>query len=68
MLRYPELRQICSTLGLLVHSASGFHHFHNHNRLLAYYPGMGAAKTGWTVASRHTYARLPAAATDVSCC
>ncbi len=27
-----------------------------HNRLLGLYPGMGPAKTGWTVASRHTYA------------
>jgi len=56
VLRYPELRQICSTLDYSFTSRSGFHHFHNHNRLLAYYPGMGAAKTGWTVASRHTYA------------
>ena len=29
---------------------------HNHNKLLGVYPGMGPAKTGWTVASRHTYA------------
>ncbi len=56
VLRYPELRQICSTLDFSFRSASGFHRLHNHNRLLAYYPGMGAAKTGWTVASRHTYA------------
>jgi len=56
VLKYPELRQICSTLDYSFRSESGFHHFHNHNRLLAYYPGMGAAKTGWTVASRHTYA------------
>lgn len=56
VLRYPELRQICSTLDYSIRTQSGFHHFHNHNHLLAYYNGMGAAKTGWTVASRHTYA------------
>ena len=56
VLRYPELRNICSTLDYSIRTRSGFHHFHNHNRLLAYYNGMGAAKTGWTVASRHTYA------------
>ena len=56
VLQYPDLRQICSTLDFSFRSASGFHHMHNHNRLLAYYPGMGAAKTGWTVASKHTYA------------
>ncbi len=56
VLRYPDLRQICSTLEFTFHSASGFHRLHNHNRLLAYFPGMGAAKTGWTVASKHTYA------------
>ena len=55
-LRYPELRQILSTLDYSISTRSGYHHFHNHNRLLAYYPGMGPAKTGWTVASRHTYA------------
>jgi D-alanyl-D-alanine carboxypeptidase (penicillin-binding protein 5/6) len=56
VLRYPDLRQILSTLDFYFRSASGFHHLHNHNRLLAYYPGMGPAKTGWTVASKHTYA------------
>lgn len=56
VLHYPELRRICSTLDYNIRTQSGFHHFHNHNRLLAYYPGMGPAKTGWTVASRHTYA------------
>jgi D-alanyl-D-alanine carboxypeptidase (penicillin-binding protein 5/6) len=56
VLRYPELRQICSTKEYVLRTASGTHMLHNHNRLLGYYPGMGAAKTGWTVASRHTYA------------
>jgi D-alanyl-D-alanine carboxypeptidase len=55
-LRYPELRRILSTFEYSIRTRSGFHTFRNHNRLLGYYPGMGAAKTGWTVASRHTYA------------
>jgi serine-type D-Ala-D-Ala carboxypeptidase (penicillin-binding protein 5/6) len=56
VLRYPELRQICSTKEYVLRTRSGTHVLRNHNRLLGYYPGMGAAKTGWTVASRHTYA------------
>jgi D-alanyl-D-alanine carboxypeptidase len=56
VLRNPELREICSTKEYSIRTRSGFHIFRNHNRLLGYYPGMGAAKTGWTVASRHTYA------------
>jgi D-alanyl-D-alanine carboxypeptidase (penicillin-binding protein 5/6) len=56
VLRNHQLRTILSTLDWSIRTASGYHHFHNHNRLLAYFPGMGAAKTGWTVASRHTYA------------
>jgi D-alanyl-D-alanine carboxypeptidase len=55
-LHNPQLRTILSTLDWSIRTASGYHHFHNHNRLLAYFPGMGPAKTGWTVASRHTYA------------
>jgi D-alanyl-D-alanine carboxypeptidase (penicillin-binding protein 5/6) len=56
VLRYPELRQICSTREYLLHTPYKTELLRNHNRLLGYYPGMGAAKTGWTVASRHTYA------------
>jgi len=56
VLRHPELREICSTKEYSIRTRSGFHIFRNHNRMLGYYPGMGAAKTGWTVASRHTYA------------
>jgi len=52
----PELRKICSTKEYTIRTASGFHTLHNHNKLLGYYPGMGPAKTGWTVAARHTYA------------
>jgi D-alanyl-D-alanine carboxypeptidase (penicillin-binding protein 5/6) len=55
-LRYPDLVKILSTKEYQIHTASGTHILHNHNRLLGYYPGMGPAKTGWTVASRHTYA------------
>ncbi|HUB68667.1 MAG TPA: D-alanyl-D-alanine carboxypeptidase family protein [Candidatus Methylacidiphilales bacterium] len=56
VIAYPELRQICETKEYEMRSASGVHIFRNHNLLLGVYPGMGPAKTGWTVASRHTYA------------
>lgn len=56
VLKYPELVTILSTKDYEIHTASGTHMLRNHNRLLGYYPGMGPAKTGWTVASRHTYA------------
>ncbi|MCE0497655.1 MAG: D-alanyl-D-alanine carboxypeptidase [Methylacidiphilales bacterium] len=56
VIAYPELRQICETKEYVMHSASGTHVFRNHNLLLGVYPGMGPAKTGWTVASLHTYA------------
>ncbi len=56
VLKYPDLRKIMSTKEYTIHTASGVHNLRNHNRLLGYYPGMGPAKTGWTEASRHTYA------------
>jgi D-alanyl-D-alanine carboxypeptidase len=56
VLKYPDLVDILSTKEYTIHTASGLHNLRNHNRLLGYYPGMGPAKTGWTVASRHTYA------------
>jgi len=56
VLKYPDLARIMSTKEYVIRTASGTHVLHNHNRLLGYYPGMGPAKTGWTVASRHTYA------------
>jgi D-alanyl-D-alanine carboxypeptidase (penicillin-binding protein 5/6) len=56
VLRYPDLREIMSTKEFVIRTRSGTHILRNHNRLLGYYPGMGPAKTGWTVASRHTYA------------
>jgi len=56
VLKYPELRRIMSTKEYSIRTASGLHNLRNHNRLLGYYPGMGPAKTGWTEASRHTYA------------
>jgi D-alanyl-D-alanine carboxypeptidase len=56
VLKYPELRKIMSTKDYTIRTASGVHNLRNHNRLLGYYPGMGPAKTGWTEASRHTYA------------
>jgi D-alanyl-D-alanine carboxypeptidase (penicillin-binding protein 5/6) len=56
VLMHPELATIMSTREYTIETASGVHNLHNHNRLLGVYPGMGPAKTGWTVASRHTYA------------
>jgi D-alanyl-D-alanine carboxypeptidase (penicillin-binding protein 5/6) len=56
VLKYPDLARILSTKQYVIRTASGTHVLENHNRLLGYYPGMGPAKTGWTVASRHTYA------------
>ena len=56
VIAYPELAQIMSTKEYEIRTASGVHTLRNHNLLLGRYPGMGPAKTGWTVASRHTYA------------
>jgi D-alanyl-D-alanine carboxypeptidase len=56
VITYPQLARILSTKEYTITTASGTHTLRNHNRLLGYYPGMGPAKTGWTVASRHTYA------------
>jgi D-alanyl-D-alanine carboxypeptidase len=56
VIAYPDLRAICSTREYTMQTKSGTHTYRNHNRLLGGYPGMGPAKTGWTVASRHTYA------------
>jgi len=56
VIKYPELAKILSTKEYTIVTASGVHTLRNHNRLLGYYPGIGPAKTGWTVASRHTYA------------
>ena len=56
VLSHPELAKIMSLKEYPITTLSGTHILHNHNRLLGVYPGMGPAKTGWTVASRHTYA------------
>lgn len=56
VIAYPDLAKIMSTKEYTIYTASGRHTLRNHNRLLGYYPGMGPAKTGWTYASRHTYA------------
>jgi len=56
VLKYPELADIMQTKQYRIQTASGTHILRNHNRLLGVYPGMGPAKTGWTEASRHTYA------------
>jgi D-alanyl-D-alanine carboxypeptidase len=56
VLAHPELRAICRMKEYRLTTAAKTQILRNHNRLLGYYPGMDAAKTGWTVASRHTYA------------
>jgi len=56
VIAHPELRKICSMKEYVLSTQAKTQVLHNHNRLLGYYPGMGPAKTGWTVASRHTYA------------
>jgi D-alanyl-D-alanine carboxypeptidase len=52
----PELRTICSTKEFRLTTQAGTRDIENHNKLLGKYPGMGPAKTGWTMESRHTYA------------
>jgi D-alanyl-D-alanine carboxypeptidase len=56
VIAYPELRQICSTKEYVLHTEARTQVLRNHNLLLGVYPGMGPAKTGWTEASKHTYA------------
>jgi D-alanyl-D-alanine carboxypeptidase (penicillin-binding protein 5/6) len=56
VIAYPELRAICSTKYYELTTAARTQMLRNHNRLLGVYPGMGPAKTGWTEASKHTYA------------
>ncbi|PTY03453.1 hypothetical protein DB346_06100 [Verrucomicrobia bacterium LW23] len=52
----PELRTIASTRNFVLRTKAKTETIKNHNRLLGVYPGMDAAKTGWTRASQHTYA------------
>jgi D-alanyl-D-alanine carboxypeptidase len=52
----PELREICRTPSITLHTAVGVQRIKNHNKLLGVYPGMGPAKTGWTLNSKHTFA------------
>lgn len=56
VIAHDDLRKICSTKVYALTTEAKTQTLHNHNRLLGYYPGMGPAKTGWTIASRHTYA------------
>ncbi len=56
VISHPALRTICSTERYVISTQAGTKELHNHNLLLGKYPGMGPAKTGWTVTSRHTYA------------
>lgn len=52
----PEIREICKTPSITIKTAAGVQRIKNHNKLLGVYPGMGPAKTGWTINSKHTYA------------
>ncbi|MEZ0298640.1 MAG: serine hydrolase [Candidatus Methylacidiphilales bacterium] len=52
----PELRTIAATRSFVLKTRAKTETIKNHNRLLGVYPGMDAAKTGWTRASQHTYA------------
>lgn len=52
----PALRSIASNKTFLLKTAARTQTLKNHNKLLGVYAGMGPAKTGWTYASRHTYA------------
>lgn len=56
VLAIPSLRSICEMKGFYLSTDAGKQWVKNHNRLLGQYPGMGPAKTGWTVSSRHTFA------------
>lgn len=56
VLAVPELRRICAVPVFTLKTAVGSQKVKNHNKLLGVYAGMGPAKTGWTVVSRHTYA------------
>jgi D-alanyl-D-alanine carboxypeptidase (penicillin-binding protein 5/6) len=56
VLAIPELNRICRTKEFYLTTAAKTQLVKNHNKLLGKYDGMGAAKTGWTYASRHTYA------------
>ncbi|MDX2227718.1 MAG: serine hydrolase [Verrucomicrobiae bacterium] len=55
-LSYPVLRKIMMTEEYRLTTKSGRQTIKNHNRLLGRFNGMGPAKTGWTIRSRHTYA------------
>ena len=52
----PELREICRTPSIMLKTAAGLQTLKTHNKLLGVYPGMGPAKTGWTLRSEHTFA------------
>ncbi|MEM6885069.1 MAG: LysM peptidoglycan-binding domain-containing protein [Verrucomicrobiota bacterium] len=56
VMKVPELREMCTTKGFTLKTAIGSQWVKNHNKLLGKFEGMGPAKTGWTYASRHTYA------------
>lgn len=56
VLSITQLRNICTKKTCRLITQVGAQNIKNHNKLLGVYPGMSAAKTGWTISSRHTYA------------
>lgn len=55
-IKVPEIRKWARTKYFTLKTKARTQKVKNHNRLLGVYDGMEAAKTGWTYASRHTYA------------
>lgn len=53
---YPALSKILRTKYYSLTTKVGTQKVKNHNKLLWKYKGIGPAKTGWTIKSRHTYA------------
>lgn len=63
VLAIPQLRKIMTLTSFNLRTRIGSQKVRNHNKLLGHgryrkykYEGMGPAKTGWTIASKHTYA------------
>lgn len=55
-IKVPQIRKWARTKYFTLKTKAKTQKVKNHNRLLGVYEGMEAAKTGWTYASRHTYA------------
>jgi D-alanyl-D-alanine carboxypeptidase (penicillin-binding protein 5/6) len=55
-MKVPKLREITKLKNYEIRTRVGRQNIKNHNKLLGKLEGMGSAKTGWTYASKHTYA------------